>query len=332
MILIAGATGYVGRYLGKHMAEQGEQVLALGRDKKVMEFFRRCSVPCQEFDITDDESYRRLPRKGVDVVINLAAVLAEIATPVETMFAVNALGTYKLLEYCRTNGIRRFVQASSHKVYNDIHHIPLRESDYPCFTGDHSPYIISKIAAENFVEYYNKDFGIQGIVLRLTGVHGYGEILGFLERDGNYTKSTFEIFVEKAMKTEPLEVWGDCKAVRDHIYIRDAVTAFIAAAQSSAAKGVYNIATGVGLSLLEEAQGLVDVFSPPGRKSPIVRRPEKPAFTRSYVYDISRARRDLDWAPKYSYIEMLKDYRREQEAQTYHHYHYIKPEQRPATM
>ncbi len=332
MILIAGATGYVGRYLCRYMVDQGKDILALGRSGEVLEFFRKSSIPCQEFDISDDESYRRLPRQGVGGVINLAAVLAEIATPVETMFSVNTIGTYKLLEYCRTNGIRRFVQASSHKVYNDIHHIPLREGDAPCFAGDHSPYIISKIAAENFVEYYSKDLGIQGIVLRLTGVHGYGEILGQLEPDGSYKKSAFEIFVAKAMKGEPLEVWGDCKAVRDHIYIKDVLTAFVAAVESEDAKGVYNIATGVGLSLLEEAQGLVDVFSPPDNRSPIVRRPEMPAFTRSYVYDISRARQDLEWEPKYSYIEMLKDYRREQELGMYHHYHYIKPEQRPATM
>ena len=57
-----------------------------------------------------------------------------------------------------------------------------------------------------------------------------------------------------------------------------------------------------------------------------------PAFTRSYVYDVSRARHDLRWEPKYSYIEMLQDYRREQEVGLYHHYHYIKPEERPATM
>ena len=314
------------------MVEQGKQILALGRSRKVMDFFREHSIPCQEFDITDDESYKRLPCTGVESVINLAAVLAEIATPVETTFATNTIGTYKLLEYCRNNKIKRFVQASSHKVYNDIHHIPLKESDHPCFSGDHSPYIISKIAAENFVEYYNKDFDMQGIILRLTGVHGYGEILGQLEQDGTYKKSTFEIFVEKAMKGEPLEVWGNGKAVRDHIYIKDVLTAFVAAAESPSAKGIYNVATGVGLSLFEEAQGLVDVFSAPEKKSPIIRRPDKPAFTRSYVYDISRAKQDLQWEPKYNYIEMLKDYRQEQEKRTYHHYHYIKPEQRPATV
>ena len=58
---------------------------------------------------------------------------------------------------------------------------------------------ISKIAAENFVTYYHKDFGIEGIVLRFIGVHGYGEILCHLNTDGTYKKSTFELFFERIL-------------------------------------------------------------------------------------------------------------------------------------
>ena len=63
MILIAGATGYVGRYLCKYMVEQGEDILALGRSGEVLEFFRKSLIPCMEFDITADESYERCRTK-----------------------------------------------------------------------------------------------------------------------------------------------------------------------------------------------------------------------------------------------------------------------------
>jgi UDP-glucose 4-epimerase len=332
MILIAGATGYIGRYLCKYMVEQGKDILALGRSPEVKDFLSRYSIPYQYFDLLDTNSYTQLPTAKIEAVINLAAVLAEIETPVSDMFAVNTIGTYNLLEFCRSRGVSKFVLASTHKVYNEINHIPLHESEHPSFSGDHSPYIISKVAAENFVEYYNKEFGMQGIILRLTGVHGYGEILGHLQTDGSYKKSTFEIFVEKALKGETIEVWGDCKAVRDHIYIKDILTAFEAATESSSARGVYNIATGVGLTLMEEAQGIVEVFSPHEKRSTIIQRNDKQAFTRSYVYDISKAKKDLNWQPKYSFLDMLRDYRYEQGRRVFHHYHYIKPDQVPATI
>ena len=100
----------------------------------------------------------------------------------------------------------------------------ISEDDRISFKGDHSPYIISKIAAENFVEYYNKDFGLQGIILRLTGVHGYGEILGHLNADGSYKKSTCEIFFENIMNGKDIDVWGNQEIRRDHIYIKDVLS------------------------------------------------------------------------------------------------------------
>ncbi len=332
MIIIAGATGFLGRYLCPFLVKEGMDILALGRSEKVKTFFAERSVPFQYFDFNDEGSFQALPKQGVDCVINLAAVLAEIATPVAETFQVNTIGTYRLLEYCVQNKVPRFILTSSHKVYNDIQHLPLRTSDYPNFTGDHSPYIISKIAAENFVQYYAKDFGIRGVILRLTGIHGYGEILGHLQADGNYRKSTFEIFVEKAMRGEPLEVWGDCKAIRDHIYVKDVLTLIAKSATSEAARGIYNVATGSGVSLLDEAQAIAEVFAPPNKRSPVVRRPEKEAFGRSYVYDIEDTKRDMNWAPQYSLHDMLVDYKRELATREYHHYHHIKEEQRPATM
>lgn len=334
MIIIAGASGYVGRYLCKEMVKSGHEILALGRSKKVTNFFADNNIPYQYFDITSDESYEQLPKNGVTAVINLAALLAEHEVPVEKFFEVNTVGNYKLLEYCKQNNIKKFIYASSHKVYNDISNVSLiDETMFPCFNGDHTPYIISKIAGEHFVEYYNKDFGMEGICLRLTGVHGYGEILGQLDKDGSYIKSTFEIFVEKAIKAEPIEVWGDASQVRDHIYIKDVITAFIAAIHSKGAKGIYNIASGQGVSWLEEAQHIAEVFGPTQqKKSEIILRPDKTGLTRSYVYSIEKAKRDLQWQPQYSYKLMLEDYKREQENGLYHHYHYIKEDQRPATL
>ena len=211
MVLIIGATGYVGRYLSIYLKEQGYDVLALGRSKKVQEFFKENGVPFQHFDLSDDESFNQLPTENIEAVIDLSACLAEHETPVEKFFEVNTIGVYKMLEFCRKNGIKKFLLSSSHKVYNDIDKKIISEEDGISFKGDHSPYIISKIAAENFVTYYHKDFGIEGIVLRFTGVHGYGEILGHLNTDGTYKKSTFEIFFERILRGDKIEVWGKRK-------------------------------------------------------------------------------------------------------------------------
>jgi len=332
MVIVVGATGYIGRYLCTQMVHEGKDVLALGRSQAVKEFFERKNVPFQYFDFNDLEYFGNLPKTGVDAVINLAAMLAELEPPVEKYFDINTLGTQKLLEYCRQNDIPKFILASTHKVYSGINSLLIKETDWPVFNGSHSPYTISKIAAEHFVQHYNSDYGIQGIVLRLTGVHGYGEILGQLKPDGSYQKSTFEIFIERAINGDPIEVWGDTSVVRDHIYIKDVLSSISAAIESKHAAGIFNIATGKGMSLLEEAQVIGDIFSPPGKRSEIILKPDQPGLDRNYVYDIDKAKNELNWQPKYAYREMIEDYYREWKIKTYHNYHRIKEGQEPATL
>lgn len=331
MVLIVGATGYVGRYLSIYLNNEGYNILALGRSRKVQQFFIENDVPFQYFDMDDQASFDALPTQNVEAVIDLSACLAEHETPVERFFEVNTIGVYKMLEYCRKNNIKKFILSSSHKVYNDIAKNIISENDGISFKGDHSPYIISKIAAENFVTYYHKDFGIDGIVLRFTGVHGYGEILGHLNVDGTYRKSTFEIFFERILKGEKIEVWGDQSIVRDHIYVKDVLSAIKAAIDVDGVSGIYNLATGVGYSQYEEAKALNIVFG--DGKSQIELHPEKPGLTRGYVYDITKIKRDLQWEPKYvDLIDLYTDYKKEWESKKFHNYHYILPDQAPAIL
>lgn len=331
MILVVGATGYIGRYLCPYLQEKGYEVLALGRSEKVRKFFDKFGVPFQYFDMDDETSYRKLPTENIEAIIDLSACLAEHETPVRSFFDINTLGVYKLLEFARQNSVKKFILTSSHKVYNDIHKEIIAETDGISFRGDHSPYIISKIAAEYFVEYYNKDFGLEGIVLRLTGVHGYGEILGHLNTDGSYKKSTFEIFFEKALRGEKIEVWGDQSIKRDHIYIKDVLSA-LEAAIGAKAKGVFNIATGKGISQYEEACALAKVLAR-DKMSEVVICPEKEGLTRGYIYDISKARRELNWSPQFTDpVVMYEDYKKEWEKKTYRNYHTIKEGQQPMSL
>lgn len=331
MILIVGATGYVGRYLSVYLKEKGYDILALGRSAKVQAFFKENDVLFQFFDMNDESSYRNLPTQNIEAVICLSACLAEHETPVEKFFEVNTLGVYKLLEFCRINGIKKFILSSSHKVYNDIDKEVISEKDGISFKGDHSPYIISKIAAENFVDYYRKDFGIEGIILRFTGVHGYGEILGHLNADGSYKKSTFEIFFERILDGKKIEVWGDQSIKRDHIYIKDVLTAVESAINAKGVTGTFTIASGVGYSQYDEAKALNIVFG--DGKSEIELHPEKPGLTRGYIYDISAAKKALNWEPKFiDMVELYSDYKKEWESKKYHNYHYIIPEQAPKTL
>ena len=334
MIAVIGATGYIGRYFCVEMAKRGVDVLALGRSEKPMAFLKSHGVECQYFDLNDDACFDSLPVNRISSVIDLSACLAELETPVQDFFTVNTIGVYRVLKWASDHNIKKVVITSSHKVYNDVESdVAIDESVKPSFSGDHTPYIISKLAAEQFVDYFNKDFGMDAVALRLTGVHGYGEILGFLDGEGNYRKSTFELFFEKILQGDSIEIWGDQSIKRDHIYIKDVVEALYRACITEDAKGVFNIASGVAYSQYEEAKALVDVFSPASHRSEIILCPEKPGLSRGYLYSIDKAKRELGWKPSYiDLIDLYSDYKKEWLLKTYSNYHYFKKGQEPATL
>lgn len=335
MIAIVGATGFIGRYLCPYLLRKGYDIIALGRSKNAQKFFEEHQVPFMYFDLNEDYCLQSLENYPITAVVDLSACLAEHETPVEDFFKVNTIGVYKLLDYCQKHHIKRFVMTSTHKLYNDVNDRAVISEEAPIsFKGDHSPYIISKIAAENFVTYYHKDFGISGIVLRLTGVHGYGEILGFLEKDGTYKKSSFELFFEKALEGEPIEVWGDQSVKRDHVYVKDVLSAIECAVNApESISGVYNIASGKAYSQMEEAQILAEVFATDKGVSKVTNLPERQGLTRCYLYSIEKAKRELGWEPAYADMRiMYEDYKKEWLSKEYHNYHYIKPGQEPKSL
>src|SRR5262249_7670627 len=143
------------------------------------------------------------------------------------------------------------------------------------YTGEYAMFAISESAAADCVEYYAESFGVTGIVLRLPPVYGYGPHTEIF-KDGKPIKTGFQIFIDRAEKSEPIELWGNPENGRDIVYVKDVVDAVSRALSHPDARGLYNISSGRLLSLREQAETIIRVFSPPERRSEMRYRPDKP--------------------------------------------------------
>ena len=313
MILITGATGFIGVYLVDELIREGFDVLATGRNQVAKSYYNENGIPFVELDVTSKEDFDRLPKNKIDAVIHLAALIpAAVSTlNAKDFLNVNSLGTYNTLDFCRRNQINDFISITSHFTVEgfwgiwDTRKLRIKEEMGRNFkyTGDHTPYIISKIAAEEYAEYFTQEFGMRCITFRLSGVWGYGRY-----------ESGFEFFVNKAKKAVPIQVFGDPNKVRDNIYVKDVARAISLGLKSRNAKGLYNLSSGIPLTLREEVEKIVDVFSPVRSRSKIVSCPDKPGgVIESYVYDISKIREEIGFTPEYPYGVMLLDYKEELE-------------------
>ena len=310
-IIVTGATGFVGRYLVDYLTKAGEKVIATGRSRKYDAFFDELGVPFLPLDISNPDSFAVLPMGPVKAFIHLAAVIPAAVKDVrsDVFLRTNTLGTFYALEHCRRNGIRKFLYTTT--LYEGMEHMdmPIREKmgrKY-ALTGDHASYVISKVAAAEYVEHYSQEYGIQGIILRLTGLLGYGRQEGFWA-DGVFHPSAFELFYKRAKAGESLEIWGAHKARRDSLYVKDAVRAMHMAVTSDQARGLYLIGSGMGRTNEEEALTFARVFGTADRPVPVVYQPEKAEKAKDYYFDISKAKRDFGWGPVFDYASILVDY------------------------
>jgi UDP-glucose 4-epimerase len=323
MIIIFGAGGFIGTYLTTQLAASGRDVLACDITAIAESFYSREGISFQPVDITRKEDFARLPIENIEAVIHLACMqpanVSEQRYDAADYIRVNVLGTLNILEFCRANKVPKILYTCSHRntqgMWDEKEGVAIRESDGRSikYTGDYAMFSISESAAADCVEHFAQTYGIEGVIFRLPPVYGFGPHTEIF-KDGKPIKTGFQVFIERAERSEPIELWGDPTNGRDIVYVKDVVAAMEHALATRAIGGLYNISSGRRLTLQEQAEAIVRVFSPPERPSPLVTRPEKENLIESYFYDVDKARRAFGWFPKYSFEDMLIDYQLEKQS------------------
>jgi len=218
---------------------------------------------------------------GVDAVFHLAA-LVDVALSVKNPVLfneVNVVGTLNLLRACLGSDVKRFVFASSAAVYGDSEPANKRENMLP---EPISPYGVSKLAAEDYVQVFNKLHGLETVVLRYFNV--YGSKQGFAS---SYS-GVITAFVNRLLKGQPPIIHGDGKQTRDFVHVDDVVMAnLLALEKENVVGGVFNIASGTAVSVCELAKILQKITN---------KERLKPIFTEGRAGDIKHCSGDISKA------------------------------------
>ena len=328
MIIVVGASGFIGTYLVDRLIEEGYEVTAVDVDDFGSNHYQSLKVPFIKLDISDSEILKILPVDNVEAVINLACVQpANVSCrgyDPSDYFRVNVIGALNLLEYCVKNNINKYFHTCSHRntqgMWEKKKGKPIKEDDGRSllFTGDYSIYSISESAVTDCIEHYNQTFNLQGIIFRIPPVYGYGPHT-IIYKDGKPLKTGFQQFIDKAKQGQPLELWGDINRGRDIIYIKDVVSAYILALKKERLSGIFNISSGRKTTLKEEAECIAKEYWPKDGEPKYEYFPDKMNNIEPYVYDISKAKKAFGWTPKFTFAEFISDYRKEFESEKFKH-------------
>ena len=203
-ILITGGAGFIGSELAKTL--QNHEVVTFDMANADI-----------EGDVLDKDSLIEAAQ-DCDVVFHLAAFLGVKNTeenPLKTL-DINIMGVRNALDACVKNGVKKIVFSSSSEVYGNPERTPISETDR---LAPVSVYGYTKVVGENYVKAYSAKHGLKYSIVRYFNVYGPRQRLDFV----------LPKMVHKAVRSEPLEIYGSGEQVRAFTHVKDAVNGTILA-------------------------------------------------------------------------------------------------------
>lgn len=317
-IIVLGATGNTGSYFTKYASERFEkdeyQIIAVGKRNKAS-CFSTMGIEYISMDITKSEEFEKLPKDNVYAVVFLAAVIPAYMDGYHPEQYLNSiiLGTYNVLEYCRTNSVEKLLYSTS--CY-DMWEYPagtIIQPDMPrkySYVGDHAVYVISKNTACELIEHYHQEYGLKTFIFRFPTIYSYSTN-HYIYPKGIKTLRPLYKLIFNAIEGKTLEIWGDPNYAKDMIYVYDmAYMLCLAIENKTLDKGLYNCGTGIPITLQEQMEAIIKVFCRPDKQSEIRVLSDKVAGG-GILMDIQNAKNELGYEPQYDIVKMFEDFKEE---------------------
>jgi UDP-glucose 4-epimerase len=278
-ILVTGGAGFIGSHIVEHFQDRAEvrvlDNLASGCRRNLDGL--RCEFIAGS--ILDPERLRQAVA-AVDYVFHLAALVSvpeSMQKPLECN-ETNTTGTLLLLKEAARAGVKKLVFSSSAAIYGNNPDVPKHEAMLP---EPESPYAITKLDGEFYCRMFAREAGLATVSLR------YFNVFGPRQNPRSAYAAAVPIFIERALKHEPLTIYGDGNQTRDFIFVRDVVAANAHFALEPKAAGVFNVAGGRSITiraLAEEIRRLT------GSRSEIIHAPERAGDVRHSLADVGKLR------------------------------------------
>ena len=289
-VLVTGAAGFIGSFVVQELLDYQYSVVAIDN----LSNGQKCRVPNEakfyKIDVTSVEIEHIFQQEQPDYVIHLAAqssVLASMDKPVEDCQA-NVLGTVNILRFSNQFKVKKFILASSAAVYGNPSILPVMEDTK---LAPLSFYALSKISAENYVQLFEKMFGLKSNILRFSNVYGPQQETGV----------TASILKRISKNEQPIINNGS--QTRDFVYVKDVANACLTALVSPET-GVFHVSSGTETTInklfkLISSTLHIDI-------EPILADLDAAEIKRSVLAN-TKAKQILQWEPLYTLEEGIAE-------------------------
>lgn len=250
-------------------------------------------------DITDRDFVENLfATENFDIVINFAAeshVDNSIKNP-GIFLNTNIIGTQILMDAARKNNIKRYHQVSTDEVYGDL---PLDRPDL-LFTEDtpihtSSPYSSSKASADLLVLAYHRTYGLPVTISRCSNNYGPYQ----------FPEKLIPVVISKALKDEPIPVYGKGENVRDWIHVIDHNIGVDLIVRNGKDGEVYNLG---GHSERTNLEVVKTILKQMGKSEDLISYvTDRPGHDLRYAIDSTKSEQELHWDRTYTFEKGIQE-------------------------
>jgi len=302
-ILITGGTGFFGPWLIEHLLQSGSHVFTLVREVVPQSLFFQKKFQFQANllfgDLLDFQLIQRiLNEHEIDIVFHLGAqAIVGIAnrSPLST-FKSNIEGTWNLLEACRLSPwVKKIIVASSDKAYGEQKELPYHEN-MP-LQGRH-PYDVSKSCADLIAQSYYHTYGLPVCITRCGNFFGGGDL---------HFNRIVPGTIRSLLHNERPIVRSNGLMIRDYVYVKDVVDAYVTLAEKMDDKALhgqaFNFSTDQPYSVLELVELICELMQKKHIK-PIIQNEVSNEIPKQHLSS-NKARTLLKWRPRYGITKGL---------------------------
>jgi len=303
-VLVTGGAGFIGSNLSERLLKLGHNIMSVDnlndyyspdiKKKNVKHNLKNKNFKFYKIDVEHKDQLRKIFKNNkVDIVIHLAAragVRASFINP-ESYFNTNVIGTLNVLELCKEFKVK-LIFGSSSSIYGSDK-IPFSEDD---FCEEHlNPYGTTKRIAERLCEMYSKLYGVNVIVLRFFTVYG---------PRGRPDMAPY-IFVKNISEGKKIKMFGPGDSKRDYTYVDDILDGIVSAIDKDLKFDIINLGDSKPI-LLKDFIALIEKIT--GKKAIVEQVEEQKGDMKATWADISKAEKLLDYEPKVSIEEGMKQF------------------------
>ena len=292
--LVTGGAGFIGSHLVDRLLDEGFRTvivddLSSGKLKNVNQH-----ATFHHMSINQPSLLDVFNREKPDLVFHMAAQSSVSKSTRDPILdsEINVLGTLRLLESARRAGVDKIIYScTGGALYGEPQEVPCYD-DAPVVPI--SPYGMSKYVAEQYLEYYRRQYLIDYTSLR------YGNVYG-PRQDPDGEAGVIAIFISAMLNGKRPVIFGDGEQERDFIAVGDVIEANLAAINRGSGKSM-NIATGELTSVNRIFELLKEIT---GFRWGAEHAPARAGDVYRISLDCSRASEQLDWSPATSLEEGL---------------------------